>query len=288
MGVLEEIKERLSIFKNVYDIIRIIDPVNKKAIILKYNDIEIIKNNCFDLLKNDEICKNCISMRSYMNGDTFSKLEYSNGKMFFIISIPIKFHEKDYVLEMLKEVSKDYCNIDGKGDLKDLIDILNKKVITDDLTNVYNRRYLSERLPIDINNSMKIKKPLSVAIADVDSFKKVNDNYGHVMGDIVLKGTSKIIKDCLSNSDYWVGRYGGDEFLIVLNNTDRENAFKIIEDIKEKVVRHKFTYNDKSINITLSFGIYTVNKPISFNAVIEKLDENLYEAKKNGKNRITG
>lgn len=173
MNVSEEVKNRLSMFKNLYDTIRIIDPINKRTIITKDDNIKTVKSNCYDFWKNKSSCKNCISMRAYINQDTFTKFEYNNGKIFFIIATPIKFHEKAYVVEMIKEIFIEDLNIHGKGDLKELINNLNKKIVIDDLTNVYNRRYISERLPVDINNSIKIKKPLTVVIADVDSFKKV-------------------------------------------------------------------------------------------------------------------
>jgi len=286
LDICEEVKERLSIFKNLYDVIRIIDPVNKKAIISKNDNVEKIESPCYRFWGSNSSCKNCISMRAYIEQDTFTKFEYINGKIFSIIATPIKFRGKEYILEMIKEMSVTDLNIDGKGDLKDLISALNEKIITDYLTNVYNRRYINERLPVDIDNSIKIKKPISIVIADLDSFKQINDDFGHVMGDIVLKDTCKIIKDFLIKNEDWVGRYGGDEFLIVLNNINREEAYKIIESMRIKIEKHKFKYNDKSINITVSFGIYTVDSQVEFNAVIEELDKNLYKAKKHGKNRI--
>lgn len=106
------------------------------------------------------------------------------------------------------------------------------------------------------------------------------------MGDIVLKDTSKLIKNCLSKSEDWVGRYGGDEFIIVLYNTDRKDVFKTVENIRAKIEKHKFKYVDKSINVTLSLGVCTVNSYADFDGIMEMLDENLYKAKKNGKNRI--
>lgn len=273
-------------FKNLYDTIRIIDPINKQTIITKNDNIKTVKSNCYDFWKNKSSCKNCISMRAYIHQDTFTKFEYNDGKIFFVIATPIKFHKKEYVVEMIKEIFIEDLNIHGKGDLRELINNLNEKIVIDDLTNIYNRRYISERLPMDINNSIKIKKPLTIVIADVDSFKKVNDAYGHVMGDIVLKDTSKLIKDCLSKSEDWVGRYGGDEFIIVLYNTDRKDVFKTVENIRAKIEDHKFNYIGKSINVTLSLGVCTVNSYADFDRIMEMLDENLYKAKKNGKNSI--
>lgn len=286
MNVSEEVKERLSIFKNLYDVIRIIDPVRKKSIISKNSNIKRIENDCYSFWENNDSCENCISNKAYTEQDTFTKIEYNKGKMYFIIATPVKFEGKDYILEMIKEVDMEDLHIDTNGELKDIISDLNKKTITDELTGVYNRRYISERLPIDINKSLDMKRPLSVAIADIDYFKSINDSYGHVIGDWVLKDICKIMKSCLVEDDHYIGKYGGDEFFIVLNDCNVENAVKIAENIRKNVERHKFKHENKDINITLSLGISTLSSFITLNDLIMDLDKKLYKAKNSGRNKI--
>ncbi|MGV2644872.1 diguanylate cyclase, partial [Clostridium perfringens] len=117
-----------------------------------------------------------------------------------------------------------------------------------------------ERLPIDILKSASQKSPLSIIIADIDFFKSINSNYGHLAGDYILFEFASLIKNSIRKDSDWVARYGGEEFIIVLDNTDSNTAFEISEKIRKKVEEKVFEYEDNKINITSSFGIYTLDE----------------------------
>lgn len=134
MNIINEITERLSIFKNMYDIIRVVDPVNKKIKIVEAGALEKQDINCYDFWNRGSFCKNCISMRAYECNDTFTKIEYSTaGRVFLVTATPVNFKNKTYVAEIIKEISQN-CNVlEGSieaGDyLENLITTINDKAV---------------------------------------------------------------------------------------------------------------------------------------------------------------
>ncbi|MDP4090167.1 MAG: GGDEF domain-containing protein, partial [Bacillota bacterium] len=129
-------------------------------------------------------------------------------------------------------------------------------------------------------------QPISVIMADIDFFKNVNDNYGHIYGDKVLKDFSSLITKNIRKNNDWVGRYGGEEFFVVLNNTDINGAYRVAEKIRMELERTKFVYGDISINITASLGVIEARDVnMTLEEVIRGVDRNLYKAKQSGRNR---
>lgn len=290
MEVIEEIKKRLSIFTNLYDSLRLIDPIKKKTIIVKDATIEELEGTCYGYWKKNAFCSNCISMRAFIEKDTCVKIEQINEKLTLIIATVVTLDDKDYVVEMLKDISKNsnIFKVNGieSNNISDAINTMNNKIIKDELTGVFNKRYINERLTVDISNNYSNGYPISVIMVDIDDFKCVNDVYGHVIGDKVLKNFADIITGSISNTTNWVGRYGGDEFLIVLNNTSVETAYKVSEKIRVILENTILEYGEININITSSFGAYgVVSKNIDFRELIKHADENLYKAKNFGRNR---
>lgn len=106
MEIIEIIQEKLSIFKNLYDSIRIVDPINKKVVSCGENDIELEQDPCFEFYKKNEYCTNCISMRAYLKNDIFTKIESVEGKVFMIISSPVTIENNVYIVEMIKDISQ--------------------------------------------------------------------------------------------------------------------------------------------------------------------------------------
>lgn len=289
MKIIEIIKERLSIFKNLYDTIRIVDPIKKEIVNNGEDNVDTVREPCYGFWKTKEYCSNCISMRACLEHDTFLKMEVAGDKIFLIISSPVTIENKVYIVEMLKDISQTGSVINNENNLnniENLIKEMNDAAIKDELTGMFNRRYINERLKANINDSMINNKPLCVVMADLDFFKDINDNYGHVVGDWVLKDFAKILSTSIRSDSDWVGRYGGEEFLIVLMNTDGNNAFKVIEKIRKAVEEKIFDYQDVKIKITASFGAYSIiNKAITIDELINEADKNLYLAKNSGRNK---
>ena len=180
----------------------------------------------------------------------------------------------------------------------------------DGLTNAYNRRYLNDRLKHEVARCVRKKTDLTCLFIDIDFFKKINDNYGHQVGDAVLVKLVTLMKEEVRASDI-VARYGGEEFTIILPDTGIQLAHEIAERIRYKVENQKLILNEKSVNITVSIGIASlsqikaqiksqINSQADTNdknaihitekyldkLLIGKADEALYQAKQAGRNQV--
>lgn len=289
MELLNEVKERLSIFKNLYDSLRIVDPLNKKVITVNEDKTMHTGEACYSYWNKNRLCENCISIRAYMQNDTCVKIVSRNKNIILTIAVPVIYKGQTYILEMLKDISRNSSNLgdlnDGIGNVNLLLEEMGNKIIRDDLTGVYNRRYITERLPVDINKCAIAETPLSIIMADIDYFKNVNDTYGHVIGDRVLKDFAALISENINHETSWMARYGGEEFIIVLINTDMQTAYDVAEEMRKKLEKKVFKYEDLEIKITSSFGVYSVdNRKIEVEDLISQVDKNLYKAKQSGRN----
>lgn len=157
-----------------------------------------------------------------------------------------------------------------------------KLSITDGLTQVYNHKYIVNRLKEECSRSERYEEDLSIVLFDLDNFKKVNDTYGHQFGDEVLKSVSDTIKIVLRESDM-IGRYGGEEFLVILPNTDKAEAYVVADKIRQAVAGLVFSISD--FKLTISGGVSTYAH-FNYGQMIREADINLLQAKKTGKDRI--
>lgn len=162
--------------------------------------------------------------------------------------------------------------------------------ITDELTGLYNRRYINHELNRLSSLTATLGKNISLLMLDLDHFKQVNDNYGHFVGDKVLKEFALLLNKCSRNSDV-VGRFGGEEFVIIVPFVQETIAWEIAERIRQEVESHIFDQENNKIKITVSIGIASM-RPVSQDknqAIVERLitgaDNCLYQAKKSGRNK---
>lgn len=168
--------------------------------------------------------------------------------------------------------------------------LLYKKIqelaITDSLTKVFSRRYFLERLKEEIGRSKKFKYTLSFLMLDIDHFKDYNDRYGHLVGDAILKAVAGVIKEGIRQVDF-VGRYGGEEFSVILTETDKKQAAFVAERIRRLIENRNIAIYDESLKVTLSIGI-SVFPDSSSDALmlIDTADKALYQAKAGGRNRV--
>ncbi len=162
---------------------------------------------------------------------------------------------------------------------------LYQKSITDPLTGLYNREYAKTYLEEKLIESRRYNFPISLAMIDIDFFKKVNDNYGHLIGDCVLREISHIILTHFRGSDTSV-RYGGEEMLIILPFASKQDTCKKIEKLREDIENYLFC-KDRKIHITISAGVSEIkDKNSNFENYIKLADDRLYKAKKSGRNRV--
>jgi diguanylate cyclase (GGDEF)-like protein len=160
--------------------------------------------------------------------------------------------------------------------------------ITDGLTGLYNHRYLQEHLGAEFERVKRYGTPLTCLMLDIDNFKEVNDQHGHVFGDHVLRIVARILKEQVRRVDT-VGRYGGEEFLILMPHTTAQDVQPLAERIRMELQDYPFHLNGQEIRVTLSIGIANAAPHGPFKdrkSLLEAADAALYRAKTSGKNRI--
>lgn len=157
------------------------------------------------------------------------------------------------------------------------------KALTDELTGMGNKRALQSCLHRETERSIRRKQPLSTLIIDIDHFKKVNDTHGHRAGDAVLEQFGSLIQKNLRKTDLSF-RYGGEEFVLILEETDKEHALQTAERIRQAVQESNFAFEDLTIPLSASFGCATYKLGETMDSFIERADQALYLAKNSGRN----
>lgn len=165
--------------------------------------------------------------------------------------------------------------------------IENKNSLIDELTEIYNRKGINFFLKKEVSKSKRTNHPLNVAMVDLDHFKRYNDQNGHLRGDWLLKAIAQILRMNLREIDV-VGRYGGEEFIVILPETKHEHAIIVLERIRGLIERTEFPRMElqPSKKVTVSIGLVTFNKDFDEINMINKADSLLYTAKHGGRNKL--
>ncbi len=249
--------------------------INKKGLeLIGITRKEVNDTNIFQMFTDNIISK--LDNRKHVYIDSI--LENKKGK-----KIPVEIHIKltkirrrEYYIAYLRDLTK-RINYEKK---------LEKLALVDELTGVYNRRFLISQIKSDVKNHRKKDKPISLAMIDVDLFKSINDTYGHTYGDEILKYFADTFKQNIRDMDY-IGRYGGEEFIIIFPETDKDSAYASLDRIKNIIKNHSF--KEKELKLTFSAGIVEIdtnNSQLNIAEYIKKVDRLLYKAKGNGRDRI--
>jgi two-component system, cell cycle response regulator len=291
---MQEIFDKMKIFEKAYEVIRFVDPLYKRVIKYKSNTVTEMDVRCFDFWGRSKVCDNCISIRALNESETFVKFEYSRDNIYLITAIPFELDNRRIVIELMKDAtnslvfgSSEGCN-GSKSEIHAMIDRMNSLAMKDALTGVYNRRYINEKLPIDMINAELLGQDLSIILADIDFFKQINDTYGHLAGDRALKGFAETLNECVNRKSDWIARFGGEEFLICLPSANLEKAVEIAELMRNRVEEKEISFEKDVLKITASFGVCSMKSKQgeSIELLIQRADSKLYSAKSKGRNRI--
>ena len=195
--------------------------------------------------------------------------------------------------ELLARIKTGIRILELEKSLRDAVNEIHIMSITDPLTGIYNRGYINQRLPQEIQRAIRYGRDLSLLMCDIDHFKKVNDTYGHLSGDAVLKGFAQCLTTTIRHEVDWAGRYGGEEFLIVLPETDLAGALVLAERLRKMVQTCTIRTGGHNIGITASFGVTgfspdTPLKRVTAEILLQEADNLLYQAKEEGRNRVSG
>ena len=158
-----------------------------------------------------------------------------------------------------------------------------QKALRDVLTQLPNREAYQQRVAQEFDRWQRYGRPLSMAVCDIDHFKRINDNYGHLAGDKVLRIVAKSLVKRLRKTDF-IARYGGEEFVILLPETDQEQSLKVVEGVREAIANCPFHFKDTPVTITMSFGVTGFIEGDKLDGVFERADKALYQAKGGGRN----
>ncbi|MBL4935689.1 GGDEF domain-containing protein [Clostridium sp. YIM B02515] len=233
---------------------------NAKVIVESYNDIYLLKTI------QEERCKLCELMDDFNLG---YKLQ------------------KEYI-SILKEISERELSLAAlKLEIKHNIMLLEKKAYTDQLTGIYNRDYLENTTNNWLNEAYQKNESVVCLVLDIDRFKCINDEFGHLFGDEVVKQVSRACSNIIREDDL-IGRFGGDEFVIILRGASLNDGIKKAEQILETIRSLNINYGDKTIDITVSIGV-TDNldsMAMHFSELFRAADMRLYKAKRSGRNQI--
>ncbi len=191
-------------------------------------------------------------------------------------------------MDFLKIGSAIFKFLSGQGIETSYHEEIYRMTIIDGLTGAHNKRYFLEFLDREIARCARYQRPLSLLIFDLDHFKQINDTYGHLTGDYVLKELTTRLARRIRKEEL-LARYGGEEFAIVLPETDHESAMHVGEQVRKIVEKNPFEYEEDSFHCTISVGVSTlVGENIESLAFIKRSDDNLFKAKRQGRNQVVG
>jgi len=225
---------------------------------------------------------NRYNINKILSSDTSSQDEilvtHGNKILYFHVYLSMLFNgenKKIGTIIAFKDISRQ----------KDLMLKLEKMASLDELTNIYNRRYLKSLSEIEIAKIKRTDRWISILLIDLDDFKDVNDQFGHLIGDKVLKAFTLIVKQNIRSIDIF-GRYGGEEFVVIMPETDPDTAFHAAERVRENICRTPLIIDDKKINLTVSIGVFGTkeNQTVVFDTLLDSADKALYKAKETGRN----
>lgn len=170
-------------------------------------------------------------------------------------------------------------------EMESLIEKLEWSSITDPLTGLYNRRFMMQKLSEELERYKRYNHQFAIVMIDIDHFKKINDQYGHDCGDMVLKEVTGVIKQQLRTNDCLV-RWGGEEFLLLLPETNLEGSALMAERIRQQVEKRYIPYEENRIHVTITLGITLYSTAMTIDKAINLADKALYDGKKAGRNRV--
>jgi len=269
-------------------------PVSKKTLLSIQNEIK----SYFEKMANVTIGNTCnikLSVPDDAPGKATKKIEKLSN-IFVPILVENNIHgmlgvsgtkvkNNEYIQDILHIVSRRISDVLTNATLHRNTKLL---ALTDGLTGLLNRSAFHERLEGEYQRFLRYGSYLSLIVADFDNLKEINDSYGHPVGDEVIKKIGDILRETSRDSDV-VTRYGGDEFVLVLPQTNSDNAVNMAERIRSKIENYSFEINNNNFNCTVSLGVATVpGKRIeSSDYLLECADRALYESKRSGRNRVS-
>ncbi|MDA8098543.1 MAG: sensor domain-containing diguanylate cyclase [Nitrospiraceae bacterium] len=286
--IFDSIHDPFCIFDTAFRIVR----ANEAYADLKEKAIgDLIDRTCYEVLEGrDDVCEGCVIRKTLSSGDPCAKekmVALKSGEHLWleIFTYPIRdeIGKVTHVIEYSRDITD---RKKSEGDRKRLIERLEHLSSTDGLTGLLNRRALIEQLGYEIERARRYGSPLSIILCDMDNLKEINDTHGHLAGDLAIQLVSATLRNTLRNVDI-AGRYGGDEFLIVIPETNLEGTHNIAEKIRTATNATETNFEGKQLRVSVSMGIASLAPGDDIDTFVTRVDVALYSSKHDGRNRIT-
>ncbi len=289
--IFNSIHDPFCIFDRDYRIVKVNDAY---ARIKNKRPEDLLGTICYESMHGrDSVCKGCLVQKTFDAGHPFAKdkmafLPDSSEAWFELYSYPIYDSSGStvtHVFEFTREITEKKLT---EMERKRLIEELEQLSHTDALTGILNRRALALELEDEFNRAARYNKALSIIICDLDNLKKINDSLGHQAGDRALCHMADTLTSLLRAQDI-AGRYGGDEFLVILPETDINGATSFAERFRAEVAASQFHFPGyQTVRITLSVGVCSLSPYMkNIEELVRPADEALYESKHSGRNTVT-
>ncbi|CZK30615.1 GGDEF domain-containing protein [Legionella pneumophila] len=276
-GFLQQLTDQLNDFE-IY--LRVSGDARKKASedsrLLEcgiQDNLDQIKNH-LDTSKTIEELSSKVSQNIKMIGDRLK--EYRHNE---------KIREEEYAKQVSELQARLQESEQNAEEIKNLLAFQKYRINHDSLTGLPNRESYDEHILDSFQRWKRSSSALSLAVCDIDHFKRINDNFGHLAGDKVLKKVAMIFKSSIRTVDF-IARIGGEEFVFIFEQTSSKEAFGILEKLRKLVEDCLFYYRDKKVDVTVSFGLTTVTEEDDIESLFMRADNAMYKAKNAGKNRV--
>lgn len=282
------------VFQNSIDAQFIIDTDTGKIIkvnnavvrIFDYKKEDIINKGFSELFPEQKLKSRKALLDNFNIHDGVLVQEFLNAKgeilhMEMILTI-ISWKENMAILTSMRDVS---MRVEAEKELKKTYEKLETLSRIDPLTNLLNRRAMVEAIENEIIRFERSKEPFVLIICDIDDYKKINDTYGHDAGDFILVSIADLMRSSIRKQDV-ISRWGGDEFLLLLPQTDANGGKHLAENLREKIASTTFKFSGNDILLTMTFGISEFREELGFGKCMKQADNALYKGKKDGKNKV--
>lgn len=273
---MQQAQMEMELYKKVFTVVRLLD---KREFRLEENDnpggdMELC--HCYDFWKKEKPCTNCIAARAFEEKSVRTKLEYPDSDIYQVTARYVEIDGQPYVMELLRKMDEEFLvDLENRDRLMEELSGYNEKLYQDALTGVYNRRYYEDRIK-------KMTASVGVAMIDMDDFKIYNDTYGHNAGDLALITTVEAIRRCIRKNDTLI-RYGGDEFLLVLQGISETMFREKLKQIRTEIYNANVpTYSRLQLSASIG-GVMSAGRTVE--ETVMEADKFMYLAK-NRKNTV--
>ncbi len=262
----------------------LIDSLSKRII-----RVNKVAEKIFGYIEKDLIGERFTNFIASESDDTFKRNVFTlqnfitvNGEELSLemFLIDISKYENDVILVTIQDVND---RIETERKLRNTLKKMRLLSTIDGLTNINNRRSMMKKINYELVRLERNKEPFALVLCDVDNFKATNDAHGHDAGDFILQEIAKLMFNAVRKQDT-VGRWGGDEFLLLLPQTTLSGGFKLAENIRNLIMKQTFEFKDIILHITLTFGISAYEESETIDECLKRSDLALYEGKRMGRN----